>query len=117
MEQKIYDDVLLEMEKVINGFRVNDYKDGKLLVRVKELFEMVKSYDMPLDQKVYVFKKGAMLLISEVVHDIFPATDYFRENSMERFLVFQTPGQAGHDSFLNNWKRQGEAGVPNLYYI
>lgn len=117
MDQKVFNDVLKDTEKVVNGFKVEDLEGGNLINRIKDLFEMVKSYDLPLEQKIYVFKKGVFLLVAEVVHDVFPANDYFRENSLERFLVFQTPGQDAHEKAYfekwnniqrGNWARQGE---------
>ena len=118
MTEKDFNSVLRDVEKVVNGFKAEDWKERKLFVRFKELFNMVDGYDLPLDQKIYVLKKGILILAAEAIHDVFPATDYFRENSAERFLVFRTPGQEINEKYINdwnitqkgNWARQGEAG-------
>lgn len=118
MDQSIFDRVLAETEKSINGFSVEDWKNRGLFQRFRELYEMVDHYRAKEEQKVYLFRRGVILLAIEAVHDIFPATDYFRKNPDERFTVFRTPGQEQNEGQIDewaklekaNWERQGEAG-------
>lgn len=116
MNQDIFDQVISETEKAVNGFVAADWKNRGLFERFRELYTMVDSYKESEEQKVYLFRRGVLLLAIEAVHDIFPATDYFRKNPGERFLVFRTPGQKSNEGQIDewvkieeaNWERQGE---------
>ena len=118
MTEKDFDSVLSDVEKVVKGFKIKKWKNRGLFERFNEVFKMVNSYDLQEEQKVYLFRRGTILLAIEAVHDISPATDYFRKNPAERFLVFRTPGQEGKEGLIDewieiqkgNWARQGEAG-------
>ncbi len=119
MDKTIFESVIGELETVINDFSIKDWKERKLFDRFNEIFDMINSYDLPEEQKVYIFRKNVILLTVESVHDVFPAADYFRENPAERFLVFRTPGQEDKEGLINewtdrqlgNWSRQGEVGI------
>lgn len=118
MDQKVFERVVAETEKAVNGFKADDWKNRGLFERFRELYTMIESYDAEEEQKVYLFRRGVILLAVEAVHDIFPAADFFRKNPDERFLVFRTPGQKKSEGQIDewigiekaNWKRQGEAG-------
>ncbi|MBB6480979.1 hypothetical protein [Spirochaeta isovalerica] len=118
MNQSVFDQVLAETEKSVKGFVVDEWKNRGLFQRFGELYEMINGYEAEEEQKIYLFRRGVILLAVEAVHDIFPATDYFRKNPDERFTVFRTPGQEKHEGKIDewvkiekaNWDRQGEAG-------
>lgn len=123
MDQSVFDSVIADVEKVVNGFTAEDWKNRGLFDRFRELYNMVESYKESEEQKVYLFRRGVLLLAVEAVHDIFPATDYFRKNPEERFTVFRTPGQKKNegqiDEWINtqeaNWARQGEVEAKTAY--
>jgi hypothetical protein len=116
MTKEVFETVLKETETSINGFKIEDWKNRGLFERFNELYKMIDGYDADEEQKVYLFRRGVLLLAIEAVHDIFPATDYFRNNPAERFQVFRTPGQEKNEGQIDewveiekaNWKRQGE---------
>lgn len=116
MDRKVFDRVLEQAEKTVNGFKVEDWKSRGLFQRFNELYTMVDGYSLKEEQKIYLFRRGVLLLAIESVHDIFPADDYFRKNPEERFLVFRTPGQEKNEGQIDewvtleqeNWARQGE---------
>jgi hypothetical protein len=118
MNQSIFDKVIAETEKAVKDFKAEDWKNRGLFDRFRELYEMVENYKADEEQKIYLFRRGVILLAIEAVHDIFPATDYFRQNPAERFTVFRTPGQEKNEGQIDewvkiekaNWERQGEAG-------
>lgn len=122
MDQQIFKQVIAETEKAVNGFIASDWENRGLFERFRELFAMVNGYSEEEDQKIYLFRRGVLLLAIEAVHDIFPATDYFRKKPAERFKVFRTPGQEKQEGQIDewikiekaNWKRQGEAGGEGL---
>lgn len=122
MDQSVFDKILLETEKAVTNFKVEDWKSRGLFQRFNELFNMVSNYSVDEEQKVYLFRRGVILLAVESVHDIFPATDYFRKNAEERFQVFRTPGQEKNEGQIDewvklekaNWARQGEAGEKEI---
>ena len=130
MTQNDFQAALKATEIVVNGFTIKKYEDSGLYKRFDELFNMVDNYDVDEEQKLYLLKRGTVLLASEAIHDICPASNYFRENPNERFLVFRTPGQQGRESLLAEWTklekakwdRQQEAGgeesgdVPNPFW-
>ncbi len=118
MDRKIFDQILKETENAVNNFKIEDWKSRGLFQRFNELYKMIDGYSVKEEQKVYLFRKGILLLAIESVHDIFPAEDYFRKNPEERFLVFRTPGQEKNEGQIDewvtlekeNWARQGEVG-------
>jgi len=118
MDRKVFDKVVAETEKAVVGFKAEDWKNRGLFERFDELYNMVSKYQADEEQKVYLFRRGVILLAVEAIHDIFPATDYFRKNPAERFTVFRTPGQEENEEQIEewvkiekaNWARQGEAG-------
>jgi len=118
MTIEIFDSVMMDTEKAVNNFKLAEWKDRGLFERFNELFKMIDGYKVADEQKVYLFRRGVLLLAIEAVHDIFPATDYFRENPEERFLVFRTPGEKKNEDLIDewvkiekaNWGRQKEKG-------
>ncbi|MCP4162762.1 MAG: hypothetical protein GY760_22100 [Deltaproteobacteria bacterium] len=118
MTEDVFNSVLSDVEKVVTNFKLDDWRDRALFDRFKEVFEMGNSYDLPEDQKLYLFKRDAFLLAIEAMHDVFPATEFFRKNPEERFIVFRTPGQDSNQRQIDewtkiqkqNWGRQGEVG-------
>ncbi|MBI9096987.1 MAG: hypothetical protein JEY91_00850 [Spirochaetaceae bacterium] len=118
MDKAVFDKVLQETEQAVNGFKADEWKNRGLFERFNELFKMIDSYSEKEEQKIYLFRRGVILLAVEAVHDIFPAADYFRKHPEERFLVFRTPGQKKKEGQIDewvkiekaNWARQGEAG-------
>lgn len=118
MNTDVFDKVIAETEKAVTGFVAEDWKNRGLFTRFNELFNMVDGYKEAEEQKEYLFRRGVILLAVEAVHDIFPATDYFRKNPEERFLVFRTPNQKKNEDLIDewteiekgNWNRQGEVG-------
>ncbi|MBN2655627.1 MAG: hypothetical protein JXR86_01100 [Spirochaetales bacterium] len=118
MNQSIFEQVIAETEKAVQGFIAAEWENRGLFERFRELYEMVNGYKADEEQKVYLFRRGVILLAVEAVHDIFPATDYFRKNPDERFTVFRTPGQEKNEGKIDewvkiekaNWARQGESG-------
>lgn len=118
MDKAVFDKVLKETEKAVNGFKVEEWEKRGLFQRFNELFTMVESFSVDEEQKVYIFRKNVILLAVESVHNIFPATDYFRKDPEERFLISRTPGQEKNEGQIDewvklekeNWNRQGEIG-------
>ena len=116
MNENVLANVLLDAEKAVNGFKIDDWKDRPLFDRFNELYEMVNGYQLPEDQKEYLLRRNIILLAVEAVHDVFPANAFFRENSSERFFVLRAPGQEDKESLFvewtriqeENWARQGE---------
>ncbi len=69
MTKEIINSVISDAEKAVSGFKMDDWKDRKLLDRFNEMFKMVDSYDVHEEQKVYLFRRGVILLVIEAVHD------------------------------------------------
>lgn len=103
MDRQVFEDVLKDVEKSVIDFRADDWKNRPLFDRFEEAFRMVEGYDLPEEQKMYVFRKNVILLVVEAVHNIFPATEFFRENPEERFLVLRTPGQEKNEEIIDDW--------------